>query len=378
MVKKKKTNRNYKGKKSAPVRSGKDKTKAPEKSQRRSGKRGLKVFFIIVLVLVLAAAGVGAAYYFTDGFGTKRPDFLIRSGGETYTKNTEGVKLNTGKVFEVQDLTGSGDYTVTIAAKGTAENDFEFQIGEETGYRWKDQNGKDYTEGFQISKTETGFKVEYIDLTQIITTVKGTTSAVLSESAGGDLFALTVKSGSNEFTLGFRLYYVVDGIEVDPPEIIFPKPDDKPGGDGEQQPPDVQEPDDTKPEDTKPDDLGTLAGVYKFYMMTDGTNTYYVGDIPEGGVIQPVLTEEYVVIELIGDGNGTMSMKYGPMNETSAFTWRTDPNNSNKIIVSAEGAKDSALVRMGETIVLQMQETTYVLKKQAQNTSQAEEERENA
>ena len=371
MVKKKKTNRNYKGKKSAPVRSGKDKTKAPEKSQRRLGKRGLKVFFIIVIVLVLATAGVGAAYYFTDGFGTKRPDFLIRSGGETYTKNTEGVKLNTGKEFEVQDFTGNGDYTVTIAAKGTAENDFEFQIGEETGYRWKDQNGKDYTDGFQISKTETGFKVEYIDLTQIITTVKGTTSAVLSESAGGDLFALTVKSGSGELTLGFNLYFPVTDMTVDPPEIVFPNPDEKP--DEGNQPDEGQE-----PGDNDPDKQDSIAGVYKFYSMTDGTNTYYVGDIPEGGVIQPVITEEYVVIELIGDGNGTMSMKYGPMNETSAFTWRTDPNNSNKIIVSAAGAKDSALVRMGETIVLQMQETTYVLKKQAQNTSQAEEEMENA
>lgn len=350
MVKKKKTNRNYKGKKSAPVRSGKDKTKAPEKSQRRSGKRGLKVFFIIVLVLVLAAAGVGAAYYFTDGFGTKRPDFLIRSGGETYTKNTEGVKLNTGKVFEVQDLTGNGDYTVTIAAKGTAENDFEFRLGEESGYRWKDQNGKDYTEGFQISKTETGFKVEYIDLTQIITTVKGTTSAVLSESAGGDLFALTVKSGSNELTLGFRLYYVVDGIEVDPPEIIFPKPNDKPGGDGESN--------------------LNIVGNYKFYSVKNNDSIKYVGDTINMGDYTFTYTDTYVEIEFRSDGSGILKTEeYN--NVEFLLTWILNPE-TNRITIGFQAEEIDNIQILGDTIYLDMFGEEITLKKQGSEAARAE------
>ena len=283
---------------------------------------------------------------------------MIRSGGETYTKNTEGVKLNTGKVFEVQDLTGSGDYTVTIAAKGTAENDFEFRLGEESGYRWKDQNGKDYTDGFKITRTDAGFKIEYTDLTQIITTVKGTTAAVLSESAGGDLFTLTVTSGRGEITLGFNLYFPVTDVTIDPPEIVFPNPDEKP--DEGNQPDEGQE-----PGDNDPDKQDSIAGVYKFYSLTDGTKTYYVGDTPEWGIVTPTLTEEYLIIELCEDGNGTLSVQYGPVDETQAFVWRTASDDPNKIILSAEGAKDSEVIREGEFIQFEMNGSTYILKKAA-------------
>lgn len=213
-----------------PPKRGATKSRKIGKKKSGAGKRFGVAVLVILLVAALAALGVGAAYEFTDGFGTKTLNvFVVKCGEHTYTKNIGGLVVQPGMEFTVEKLAGETDYAVTIRAKGTEGNNFGFRLGAESGYHWKDQDGRDYTEGFTITRTETSFTLDFGTLTEIIAKAKGTDATLTNEASAGDLFTLVVTCGKSEIALDFRTEIPVTGVELDPPAIIIDSNDVQPG-----------------------------------------------------------------------------------------------------------------------------------------------------
>ena len=177
------------------------------------------VILSVLLLAVLAAAGLGIAYLATDGFGGKAPTTIVMVGDKIYTEDANGVTIYPGDEIRVQSLTGAEGYTFRIEANG--EKDFAFTVGEEP-YTWKDLAGRDMTKGFTIEDTENGFTVDYTDLDGVIAAVLGA-EVTIGEDAdtSGDLFVLVVTCGEKDLRLSFGVGLPVEGVEVNPDHVIM-------------------------------------------------------------------------------------------------------------------------------------------------------------
>ena len=177
------------------------------------------VILSVLLLAILAAAGLGIAYLVTDGFGGKAPTTIVMVGDKIYTDDTNGVTIYPGDEIRVQSLTGADGYTFRIEANG--EKDFAFTVGEEP-YSWKDLAGRDMTKGFTIEDTENGFTIDYTDLNGVIAAVLGA-EVTIGEDAdtSGDLFVLVVTCGEKDLRLSFGVGLPVEGVEVDPDHVIM-------------------------------------------------------------------------------------------------------------------------------------------------------------
>lgn len=196
----------------APARQAKK-----EKTARTWRTVGI-VILSVLLLAILAAAGLGIAYLVTDGFGGKAPTTIVMVGDKIYTEDTNGVTIYPGDEIRVQSLTGAEGYTFRIEANG--EKDFAFTVGEEP-YSWKDLAGRDMTKGFTIEETENGFTVDYTDLEGVIAAVLGA-EVTIGEDAdtSGDLFVLVLTCGEKDLRLSFGVGLPVEGVEVDPDHVI--------------------------------------------------------------------------------------------------------------------------------------------------------------
>lgn len=194
------------------------------------------VILSVLLLAILAAAGLGIAYLVTDGFGGKAPTTIVMVGDKIYTEDTNGVTIYPGDEIRVQSLTGAEGYTFRIEANG--EKDFAFTVGEEP-YTWKDLAGRDMTKGFTIEETENGFTVDYADLEGVISSVLGA-EVTIGEDAdtSGDPFVLIVTCGEKDLRLSFGVGLPVEGVEVDPDHVIISGAEDP----AEQEEPAADEP----------------------------------------------------------------------------------------------------------------------------------------
>lgn len=176
------------------------------------------VILSVLLLAILAAAGLGIAYLVTDGFGGKATTTIVMVGDKIYTDDTNGVTIYPGDEIRVQSLTGADGYTFRIEANG--EKDFAFTVGEEP-YSWKELAGRDMTKGFTIEDTENGFTIDYTDLDGVIAAVLGA-EVTIGEDAdtSGDLFVLVVTCGEKDLRLSFGVGLPVEGVEVDPDHVI--------------------------------------------------------------------------------------------------------------------------------------------------------------
>lgn len=176
------------------------------------------VILSVLLLAILAAAGLGIAYLVTDGFGGKATTTIVMVGDKIYTEDANGVTIYPGDEICVQSLTGAEGYTFRIEANG--EKDFAFTVGEEP-YSWKDLAGRDMTKGFTIEDTENGFTIDYTDLDGVIAAVLGA-EVTIGEDAdtSGDLFFLVVTCGEKDLRLSFGVGLPVEGVEVDPDHVI--------------------------------------------------------------------------------------------------------------------------------------------------------------
>lgn len=194
------------------------------------------VILSVLLLAILAAAGLGIAYLVTDGFGGKAPTTIVMVGDKIYTEDANGVTIYPGDEIRVQSLTGAEGYTFRIEANG--EKDFAFTVGEEP-YSWKDLAGRDMTKGFTIEETENGFTIDYTDLNGVIAAVLGA-EVTIGEDAdtSGDPFVLIVTCGEKDLRLSFGVGLPVEGVEVDPDHVIISGAEDP----AEQEEPAADEP----------------------------------------------------------------------------------------------------------------------------------------
>ena len=209
-----------------------------------SDGRGGRKFFLVVLVIVLVTALLGgavyAAWHFTDGFKTfpwqtQQPEEDAGNNSGTnpgvitgnYYIETDGMKygdggvvrLASGSAFTVGAGFGGG-YSVKFTARKIA-SDFSFTLGAEP-YQWNNVAGDDFTEGFTITKTGTGFTVEFGTLAEIVSAVKGNEVTIPEGQRVSvpDKFTMAVTAANGRgISLTFTLAAL--GVELDPDGIIF-------------------------------------------------------------------------------------------------------------------------------------------------------------
>ena len=216
-----------------------------ERSARAWRTAGI-VILSVLLLGILAAAGLGIAYLVTDGFGGKVPTAVVMIGDEMYTEDAEGLALYPGDEVRVQSLTGAAEYEYRIEANDGG--DFAFTVGEEP-YTWADLAGTDMTKGFTIQKTANGFTVDYESLQAIVSAALGSGTSIPDEAdTSGDLFRLVITMGEKELHFGFAVGVPVEDVELDPDHVTMAGAED-PAELPDEEVPDEEQPDEEVPEE---------------------------------------------------------------------------------------------------------------------------------
>ena len=184
------------------------------------------VTYILVVLLVLGVAGV-IVYLLAKDEGVT---FSVEYGGERYFSGVTEANLTlyTGEThdFSVKSLTGGNiDFSVSVSSNG--ENNFAFIYnGEfEDFYVKDDTENNDYSAAFGLQKSESGFSLTLPkDLTveQVIEAKYGG-DIQLQESLqnGVPYFVITVSDGENSLNMYFSFGAEVEGITLNPPQIVF-------------------------------------------------------------------------------------------------------------------------------------------------------------
>ena len=190
----------------------------------------VKTAVTVILVIMLLILSLGLLARFTNVFGNK---IAVTYNGTKITKDFEGLEIESGTEIEVK---APGEYEVKIYAEGSAESDFSFTVdGEE--YSWVEDiaganggRGEDFTEVFEIEKTEKGFKISG-GIQKALKDIWPEKEIILPEEIpGGDKFRMEITSGDKTLKIGFWLPEEteippsggdVEKVEIYPGEIIF-------------------------------------------------------------------------------------------------------------------------------------------------------------
>ncbi len=190
---------------------------------KRSSK--LKTAVMVILVIILLILSLGLLGRLTNVFGNK---ITVRYNGTKITKDFEGLEIESGTEIEVRAL---GEYEVKIYAAGTEATDFTFTVGG-TEYSWVEDiaganggRGEEFTEVFEIEKTEKGFKISG-GIKKVLKDIWPVAEIELPEELpAGDRFRMEIRSGKTTLTVGFSVKEPgsvgVEKIELAPGEIVF-------------------------------------------------------------------------------------------------------------------------------------------------------------
>ena len=190
----------------------------------------VKTAVTVILVIMLLILSLGLLGRLTNVFGNK---IEVTYNGTKITKDFEGLKIESGTEIEVK---APGEYEVKIYAEGSAESDFSFTVdGEE--YSWVEDiaganggQGEEFTEVFEIEKTEKGFKISGGIKKALKDIWPGKEIELPKEIPGGDKFRMEITSGDKTLKIGFWLPEEtemppsggdVEKVEIYPGEIIF-------------------------------------------------------------------------------------------------------------------------------------------------------------
>lgn len=182
----------------------------------------VKTAVTVILVIMLLILSLGLLARFTNVFGNK---IEVTYNGTKITKDFEGLEIDSGTEIEVKV---PGEYEVKIYAEGSAENDFSFTVdGEE--YSWVEDIaganggvGEEFTEVFEIEKTEAGFKISGSVETALKDVWPEKEIILPEEIPSGDKFRMEITSGNKKLKIGFWITPGgVEKIELWPGEIIF-------------------------------------------------------------------------------------------------------------------------------------------------------------
>ena len=190
---------------------------------KRSSK--LKTAVMVILVIILLILSLGLLGRLTNVFGNK---ITVRYNGTKITKDFEGLEIESGTEIEVR---APGEYEVKIYAAGTEATDFTFTVGG-TEYSWVEDiaganggRGEEFTEVFEIEKTEKGFKISG-GIKKVLKDIWPVAEIELPEELpAGDRFRMEIRSGKTTLTVGFSVKEPgnigVEKIELAPGEIVF-------------------------------------------------------------------------------------------------------------------------------------------------------------
>ena len=182
----------------------------------------------IVLVLIVL---VGVAARFTNGFTDDFKTFYIRVDGKEIMSTAGGYEITQAKPMQVEvkytfsfATDENKGYNVKIVPNATDKSkDFSFSVN---GENRQFQAETDLTDGFEIEKSESSFKVtpKGENITGVLQAIyPGLDTARIEEKAYNDMFALVVCSYNEKasVTIYFTLSSKVTGIRLDKEAIVF-------------------------------------------------------------------------------------------------------------------------------------------------------------
>ena len=190
---------------------------------KRSSK--VKTAVMVILVIILLILSLGLLGRLTNVFGNK---ITVRYNGTKITKDFEGLEIESGTEIEVR---APGEYEEKLYAAGTEATDFTFTVGG-TEYSWVEDiaganggRGEEFTEVFEIEKTEKGFKISG-GIKKVLKDIWPVAEIELPEELpAGDRFRMEIRSGKTTLTVGFSVKEPgsvgVEKIELAPGEIVF-------------------------------------------------------------------------------------------------------------------------------------------------------------
>lgn len=175
----------------------------------------------LVALLVFGAVGIIIAFAVRDSGA----EFAVEYNGDTYYSNTENQSLCLGAGehgFSVKYFSDEhADYTAKVVA--VADSNFAFAVdGKMYQFYGTDEQSNDYSEIFNLQKTENGFSVTVYDGFDVEQAVREKFDGnVVFESPLDDsliYFQILVISGN--YSVSIPICFELK-IEIDPPSIIF-------------------------------------------------------------------------------------------------------------------------------------------------------------
>lgn len=182
----------------------------------------------IVLVVIII---VGVVARFTNGFTDDFKTFYLKVEDKEIMSSSGGYEITRAKPMQVEvkytfsfATDENKGYNIKIVPNAADKNqDFSFTVsGESKSF----QSLQDLTDGFEIEKSESTFKVtpKGENLTGVLQAIyPGLDTAHIEEKAYNDMFALVVSSYNEKasVTIYFTLSSKVTGVRLDKEAIVF-------------------------------------------------------------------------------------------------------------------------------------------------------------
>lgn len=182
----------------------------------------------IVLVAIII---VGVVARFTNGFTDDFKTFYIRVDGKEIMSSANGYEITPERPLHAEvkytfsfATDENKGYNVKIVPNAADKSrDFSFTVN---GENRQFQAETDLTDGFEIEKSESTFKVtpKGENLTGVLQAIyPGLDTAHIEEKAYNDMFALVVSSYNEKasVTIYFTLSSKVSGVRLDKEAIVF-------------------------------------------------------------------------------------------------------------------------------------------------------------
>lgn len=182
----------------------------------------------IVLVAIII---VGVVARFTNGFTDDFKTFYVKVEDKEIMSGSGGYEITRAKPMQVEvkytfsfATDENKGYNVKIVPNAADKSrDFSFTVNGESR---QFQAETDLTDGFEIEKSESTFKVtpKGENLTGVLQAIyPGLDTARIEEKAYNDMFALVVSSYNEKasVTIYFTLSSKVTGIRLDKEAIVF-------------------------------------------------------------------------------------------------------------------------------------------------------------
>ena len=182
----------------------------------------------IVLVVIII---VGVVARFTNGFTDDFKTFYLKVEDKEIMSNSGGYEITRAKPMQVEvkytfsfATDENKGYNVKIVPNAADKSkDFSFTVN---GENRQFQAETDLTDGFEIEKSESSFRVtpKGENLTGVLQAIyPGLDMAHIEEKAYNDMFALVVSSYNEKssVTIYFTLSSKVTGIRLDKEAIVF-------------------------------------------------------------------------------------------------------------------------------------------------------------